>query len=83
MPLERVHTIDEYHKPLSKDMKSLSPEDKVVLVGHNYGGYGVSWVKERFREKVLGGIFSSAFMVGPNFTLEDTNKVFVYYIGHR
>nr|XP_027122898.1 esterase PIR7B-like [Coffea arabica] len=30
VPLERVHTIDEYHKPLSKDMKSLSPEDKLL-----------------------------------------------------
>ncbi|XP_027090911.2 methyl jasmonate esterase 1 [Coffea arabica] len=75
VPLERVHTFDEYHKPLSEYMKSLSPEDKVVLVGHSYGGYGVSWVMERFPEKVLGGVFASAFMVGPNFTLEDTNKL--------
>ncbi|XP_027148622.1 salicylic acid-binding protein 2-like [Coffea eugenioides] len=74
VPLEFVHTFDEYHKPLFKYLESLSPKDKVVLVGHSYGGYGVSSGLERFPEKVLGGVFASAFMVGPNFTLEDTNK---------
>ena len=75
VPLEFVHTFDEYHKPLFKYLESLSPKEKVVLVGHSYGGYGVSSGLERFPEKVLGGVFASAFMVGPNFTLEDTNKV--------
>ncbi|CDP19871.1 unnamed protein product [Coffea canephora] len=28
-----------------------------------------------FQKRSLGGVFASAFMVGPNFTLEDTNKI--------
>ncbi|KAJ4714961.1 Salicylic acid-binding protein 2 [Melia azedarach] len=38
-------------------MSSLSPDKKVILVGHSYGGICMSLAMENFPEKILVGVF--------------------------
>ncbi|KAF5945590.1 hypothetical protein HYC85_015818 [Camellia sinensis] len=37
-------------------------DEKVVLVGHSYGGLGISLAMERFPEKISVGVFITAYM---------------------
>ncbi|KAL3529958.1 hypothetical protein ACH5RR_009280 [Cinchona calisaya] len=76
IPLITVRTIDGYHKPLFTYLECLSPQDKVILVGHSYGGYAISSAMERFPAKLTGAVFVSAFMVGPNLTFNQLGASF-------
>lgn len=40
-------------------------KDRVVLVGHSFGGLGVSLAMERFPEKISVAVFITAYM--PNY----------------
>ncbi|KAL8152009.1 hypothetical protein V2J09_021817 [Rumex salicifolius] len=57
--LKDVNTLDKYLQPLMDFLSSLPNGEKVVLVGHSFGGFGVT-------KKVLVAVFLSAYM--PNFT---------------
>nr|GEY13375.1 hypothetical protein [Tanacetum cinerariifolium] len=43
-------------------MATLLPEEKVVLVGHSFGGLSISLAMEKFPEKISLAVFLSAFM---------------------
>ncbi|KFK34292.1 hypothetical protein AALP_AA5G126300 [Arabis alpina] len=60
--LYEVRSVSEYLKPLMSFMESVPEEEKVVLVGHSYGGIGISLAMEMFPTKVSVGIFLSAYM---------------------
>lgn len=60
--LDEVRLVSAYLEPLMSFMESLPEEEKVVLVGHSYGGIGTSLAMERFPTKVSVGIFLSAYM---------------------
>ncbi|CAH2064475.1 unnamed protein product, partial [Thlaspi arvense] len=60
--LDEVRSVSEYLEPLMSFMESLPEEEKVVLVGHSYGGIGTSLAMERFPTKISVGIFLSAYM---------------------
>lgn len=60
--LDEVRSVSEYLEPLMSFMESLPEDEKVVLVGHSYGGIGVSLAMERFPTKISVGIFLSAYM---------------------
>ncbi|CAF2129663.1 hypothetical protein BRARA_C04317 [Brassica rapa] len=60
--LDEVRSVSEYLEPLMSFMESLPEEEKVVLVGHSYGGIGTSLAMERFPTKISVGIFISAYM---------------------
>ncbi|XP_058081469.1 methyl jasmonate esterase 1-like [Magnolia sinica] len=62
--LDELHTIDDYVKPLMETMALVPPQEKVVLVGHSFGGFGLSLTMERFPEKISVAIFISALMPG-------------------
>ncbi|KAI5678375.1 hypothetical protein M9H77_09325 [Catharanthus roseus] len=69
--LNELQTINDYHEPLFSYMASLSSKDnKVILVGHSYGGYAVSSAMERFPYKISLAVFVTANMVGPHFTAQ-------------
>ncbi|XP_021714228.1 methylesterase 10-like [Chenopodium quinoa] len=66
-PLSEIVTIDDYVEPLMDVMRSIDPHDdggdkKVVLVGHSFGGIAISMAMEKFPEKILVGVFLSAYM---------------------
>ncbi|KAH7566516.1 hypothetical protein ACOSP7_023039 [Xanthoceras sorbifolium] len=60
--LDEVASVSDYVQPLMEFMASLSHEEKVVLVGHSYGGLCISLAMEKFPEKVLVSVFVSAYM---------------------
>lgn len=60
--LDEVRSVSEYLQPLMSFLESLPQEEKVVLVGHSYGGIGVSLAMEKFPTKISVGIFLSAYM---------------------
>ncbi|KAF3664343.1 putative receptor protein kinase TMK1-like [Capsicum annuum] len=62
--LEIPHFSD-YLSPLMEFMTSLPADEKVVLVGHSFGGFAVSKAMETFPEKISAAVFLSGLMPGP------------------
>ncbi|XP_006346489.2 polyneuridine-aldehyde esterase-like [Solanum tuberosum] len=63
--LEIPHFSD-YLSPLMEFMASLPADKKVVLVGHSFGGLGISKAMETFPDKISAAVFLSGLMPGPN-----------------
>ncbi|KAK4740084.1 hypothetical protein R3W88_003781 [Solanum pinnatisectum] len=61
--LEVPH-LSDYFSPLMKFMVSLPAHEKVVLVGHEFGGFAISKAMESFPEKVSVAVFVTALMPG-------------------
>lgn len=64
--LDEIASFSEYVEPLMEFMASLPPDEKVILVGHSYGGLCISLAMEWFPEKILVAVFVTAYM--PNYT---------------
>ncbi|XP_058772775.1 polyneuridine-aldehyde esterase-like [Vicia villosa] len=60
--IEDVHTFADYSKPLLEFLASLDSNEKVVLVGHSFGGMSIALAMEKFPEKIAVGIFIAAFI---------------------
>ncbi|XP_009383535.2 probable esterase PIR7A [Musa acuminata AAA Group] len=63
--LDEVRSFGDYARPLMEVMASIPPREKVVLVGHSYGGACVALAMERFPEKVLVAVFVAGIMPSP------------------
>ncbi|MQM05901.1 hypothetical protein Taro_038715 [Colocasia esculenta] len=78
--LDEVGTFSEYAQPLMEVMSALPPGERVVLVGHSFGGLSVSVAAERFPEKVSAVVFLAAFMpdtsLRPSYVMEEYLKKF-------
>lgn len=61
-PIEDVHTFYEYSEPLLGFMASLAPNEKVVLVGHSFGGMSIALAMDKFPQKIAVGVFVAAFI---------------------
>ncbi|KAF3641358.1 putative polyneuridine-aldehyde esterase-like [Capsicum annuum] len=61
-----VPRLSDYFMPLTKFLASLPAHEKVVLVGHSFGGYAISKAMESFPEKIAVSVFLTALMPGPN-----------------
>lgn len=72
--LNELRSLDDYAKPLSEFMDSVSANEKVVLVGHSHGGFSLSLVMEKYPEKIKVAVFLAAFMPDykhkPSYVLE-------------
>lgn len=60
--VDEVQSFDEYVQPLMETMASLPAEERVILVGHSYGGYGLSLAMERFPGRISVAVFATAMM---------------------
>lgn len=60
--LEDVPCISDYVEPLIDWLASLPNDEKVVLVGHSYGGLVISLAMERFPNKISVGVFVTSYM---------------------
>ncbi|KAM7516582.1 hypothetical protein LguiA_006165 [Lonicera macranthoides] len=69
--MEELSTIYDYMEPLMEFMEALSPEEKVVLVGHSMGGIAVCAAMEKFPKKISVAVFATAYMHGPDLSLVD------------
>ena len=54
--LEALHTL-----PFSKN-DSMSNSDKLILIGHNSGGFGALWFASHYPDRVLAVIPAAAFI---------------------
>ncbi|PKU65979.1 methylesterase 3-like [Dendrobium catenatum] len=59
---EDVSTFDEYAQPLMDLMASVSEGEKVVLVGHSFGGLSLAKAMDAFPEKIAAAVFVTAIM---------------------
>lgn len=77
--LEDLHTFDEYVAPLMEALSSIPPDEKVVAVGHCFGGYAVSLAMERFSNRISVAAFATALMpkewTAPASTLDEVRNL--------
>ncbi|XP_043710121.1 methylesterase 10-like [Telopea speciosissima] len=59
---DEIVSISDYLQPLMEFMSSFLQEERVILVGHGYGGVGVSLAMEKFPEKISVAVFVAAVM---------------------
>ncbi|KAL2348433.1 hypothetical protein Fmac_002433 [Flemingia macrophylla] len=73
--IEQVHTFSVYSKPLLDLLASLPPNQKVVLVGHSFGGITIALAMDQFPHKISLGVFIAAFAPDthhkPSYVLEE------------
>lgn len=67
--VQEVQSYTDYYEPLMEFMDNLPPDEKVILVGHSYGGYGLSIAMEAFPEKIAVAVFATAYMLSPDLDL--------------
>ncbi|KAL9418992.1 hypothetical protein AB3S75_036863 [Citrus x aurantiifolia] len=60
--IEEVPTFYEYSEPLLEVLASLPAEEKVILVGHSFGGLSLALAADTFPHKISVAIFLTAFM---------------------
>ena len=72
--IEEVQTFSKYSEPLLELLASLAPNEKVVLVGHSFGGLSIALAMDKFPEKIAVGVFLAAFtpdtLHKPSYVLE-------------
>ncbi|KAF5183908.1 salicylic acid-binding protein 2-like [Thalictrum thalictroides] len=69
--VEELKSISEYSQPLMDCLASLPSDEKVIMVGHSFGGVSISLAMEKYPDKIAVAVFVTAFMPGPdcNFTI--------------
>ncbi|KAK1423384.1 hypothetical protein QVD17_18687 [Tagetes erecta] len=77
--IQQVATLTDYSRPLLEFMTTVSPDEKVVLVGHSLGGMNIALAMEKFPEKVSVAVFLTAFMPDtdhyPSYVLDKYNQI--------
>ncbi|KAF3781323.1 putative inactive methylesterase 20 [Nymphaea thermarum] len=63
---DQVATFAEYTHPLIRLLQSIPADERVVLVGHSFGGLSISLAAEMFPAKVSAAVFVAAFMPQPS-----------------
>eukprot|EP00250_Pteridium_aquilinum_P032916 c4947_g1_i1 orf=398-1471(-) len=58
-----ISSLELYVKPLIVYLEKVPETEKVMLVGHDFGGACISYVMERFPQKIAKSVFISATMV--------------------
>lgn len=58
--LNEINSVSDYIQPLMNLLASLN--EKVVLVGHSYGGLPISLAMEKFFDKISLAVFVTAYM---------------------
>ncbi|KAJ4890726.1 Methylesterase 2 [Raphanus sativus] len=60
--ITEISTCEQYSEPLIQLIASLPSDEKVVLVGHSFGGYSLAMAMDKFPDKISGSVFVTAFM---------------------
>lgn len=60
--IQEVKSLVEYSEPLLKTMSScVGQNEKVILVGHSFGGMSLAMAMEKFPDKIEASVFLTAF----------------------
>ncbi|KAH6781396.1 methyl esterase 1 [Perilla frutescens var. frutescens] len=72
--LQELKTLADYTQPLLEVMAAIPPTEKVVLVGHSFGGLNLALAMDMFPHKISVAVFVAAFMPDsthpPSYVLE-------------
>lgn len=69
-----VKTFDHYNQPLYTVLESLAESEKVILVGHSYGGQSVARVSERYPDKIHVAVYIAAPMLCSDQSYSDIHQ---------
>ena len=61
-----ITSVSEYVEPLFQFLRSLPAEERVILVGHSFGGLCISLAMESFPHKIAAAVFLTGWMPGPH-----------------
>ena len=56
-------------------MEALPFHERVILVGHSFGGYAISQAMENFPSKISVAVFATAVMPGPTLNYSTLNQM--------
>ena len=56
-------------------MVALPSHERVILVGHSFGGYAISQAMENFPSKIFVAVFATAVMPGPTLNYSTLNQM--------
>ena len=65
--VQEIHSISKYYEPFMTFMESLPPKEKVILVGHSFGGIPLSVAMEKFPNKISVAVFITALVLSEKF----------------
>uniref|UniRef100_UPI0035F21CE6 Fifteen-substitution variant of an ancestral hydroxynitrile lyase n=1 Tax=synthetic construct TaxID=32630 RepID=UPI0035F21CE6 len=78
--IEQINTFDEYSEPLLTFMESLPQGEKVILVGHSFGGLNIALAADKYPEKISAAVFLTALMPdtehSPSYVVDKFMEVF-------
>nr|UQZ09622.1 norfluorocurarine synthase 1 [Strychnos nux-vomica] len=60
--LDEVDTLRDYSLPLLELMAAIPPDEKVILVGHSFGGFSTAIAMEHYPEKISIAVFIASVM---------------------
>ena len=69
-----LRSLSDYLEPLMEFMASLPAEERVILVGHSFGGACNSVAMEKFPEKISVTVYATALMPGPDLNFLALNE---------
>ena len=69
-----LRSLSDYLEPLMEFMASLPAEERVILVGHSFGGACNSVAMEKFPEKISVAVYATALMPGPDLSFLALNE---------
>ncbi|XXG55533.1 hypothetical protein AAC387_Pa03g3185 [Persea americana] len=68
----KITSLSQYVKPLTEFLQKLEEGQKVILVGHDFGGTCISYAMEEFPSKIAKAVFVSAAMLTSGQSTLDT-----------
>ncbi|XP_057860238.1 methylesterase 18 isoform X2 [Cryptomeria japonica] len=85
---DSIKSFEEYNQPLMDFLAQLPSTEKIVLVGHSFGGVSLAAASEAFPEKIAVAVYLTALMIRGGDRLqeelkliqldEEFNKQFIY-----
>ncbi|KAF3781322.1 Methylesterase 3, partial [Nymphaea thermarum] len=78
---DQVATFADYTHPLIRLLHSIPADERVVLVGHSFGGLSISLAAEMFPAKVSAAVFVAAFM--PQLSKSPTDVLYQYFFAQK
>ncbi|XP_031482985.1 salicylic acid-binding protein 2-like [Nymphaea colorata] len=78
---DQVATFADYTHPLIRLLQSIPADERVVLVGHSFGGLSISLAAEMFPAKVSAAVFVAAFMPQPS--KPPTDVLYHYFFAQK